>query len=114
MVVLILFALVAGAATAVSPCVLPVLPVALSAGATGGRRRPLGVVTGLALSFTFATVALVYVISALGLPNDLARTLAIVVLIGFGLALLAPPLAARLEALLGRLTRGIRVRRADG
>ena len=49
-------------------------------GVTGGRRRPLGVVTGLALSFTFATVALVYVIDALGLPDDIARTLAIVVL----------------------------------
>ena len=63
---------------------LPVLPIALSAGATGGRRRPLGIVVGLAVSFTFATVALVYVISALGLPNDLLRKLAIVVLLGFG------------------------------
>src|SRR5205807_3032650 len=98
MVVLIAFALVAGAATAISPCVLPVLPVALSAGATGGRRRPLGVVTGLALSFTFATVALVYVISALDLPNGLARTLAIVALMGFGLALVVPAVAARVEA----------------
>src|SRR5207244_8982017 len=104
MALLIAFAFLAGAGTAVSPCVLPVLPVALSAGATGGRRRPLGVVTGLALSFTFATVALVYVISALGLPNGLVRTLAIVVLIGFGLVLLAPPLAARVEALLSRFT----------
>jgi cytochrome c biogenesis protein CcdA len=66
---LTLFAFVAGAATALSPCVLPVLPVALTAGATGGRRRPLGVMTGLVLSFTFATVALVYVLSALGLPR---------------------------------------------
>src|ERR671929_1683139 len=97
---LILFAFVAGAGTALSPCVLPVLPLALSAGSTGGRRRPLGIVTGLALSFTFATVALVYVIDALGLPNDLLRTLAIVVLIGFGLALVVPPVAARVEAAL--------------
>jgi cytochrome c biogenesis protein CcdA/thiol-disulfide isomerase/thioredoxin len=103
MLVLILFALVAGAATAVSPCVLPVLPVALAAGATGGRRRPLGVVTGLALSFTFATVALVYVISALGLPDSLLRTLAIVALIGFGICLLVQPLGDRLEAWLSRL-----------
>src|SRR4051794_2617384 len=114
MVVLIAFALVAGAATAVSPCVLPVLPLALAGGATGGRGRPLGVVTGLALSFTFATVALVYVISALGLPNGLVRTLAIVVLIAFGLVLLVPPLAARLEASASRLTRGVRVGSADG
>ena len=44
MALLMLFGFVAGAATALSPCVLPVLPIALSAGATGGRRRPLGIV----------------------------------------------------------------------
>jgi cytochrome c biogenesis protein CcdA/thiol-disulfide isomerase/thioredoxin len=103
-VLLSIFAFVAGAATALSPCVLPVLPIALSASATGGRRRPLGVVTGLVLSFTFATVALVYVISALGLPDDLLRNLAIAVLAGFGLALIVPRLAARVEAAIGRLT----------
>jgi len=102
MALLILFGFVAGAATALSPCVLPVLPIALSAGATGGRRRPLGIVAGLALSFTFATVALVYVIAALGLPDDLLRKLAIVVLIAFGLTLMAPPLAARVEAWISR------------
>ena len=103
MVALIAFAFVAGAATALSPCVLPVLPVALSAGVTGGRRRPLGVVTGLALSFAFATVALVYVIDALGLPDDLLRNVAIAVLLGFGISLLAPPLAARVEVWISRV-----------
>src|SRR3954454_700310 len=103
MALLVLFALVAGAATAVSPCVLPVLPVVLSAGATGGRRRPLGIVTGLTLSFTFATVALVYVIDALGLPDDLLRTIAIVVLLLFGATLVVPALGARVEAWLTRL-----------
>jgi cytochrome c biogenesis protein CcdA/thiol-disulfide isomerase/thioredoxin len=94
---LILFGFLAGAGTALSPCVLPVLPIALSAGATGGRRRPLGIVVGLTASFTFATVALVYVLDALGLPDDLLRTLAIVVLLVFGATLLVPPLAARVE-----------------
>src|SRR3954470_11878503 len=114
MVLLALFALIAGAATAVSPCVLPVLPIVLSAGAAGGRRRPLGIVTGLALSFTFATVALVYVIDALGLPDDLLRTLAIVALAGFGLALLLPPVGARIEAALSRLTSRVAPGRAGG
>jgi cytochrome c biogenesis protein CcdA/thiol-disulfide isomerase/thioredoxin len=100
---LVLFAFVAGAATALSPCVLPVLPVALAAGATGGRRRPLGVVTGLVLSFTFATVALVYLLSALGLPDKLFRTLAIAVLAIAGVVLLVPAAAARVEAWLGRI-----------
>ena len=104
-----LFAFVAGAGTALSPCVLPVLPIALAAGATGGRRRPLGVVTGLVVSFTFATVALVYVISALGLPDDLLRNVAIGVLAGFGAVLIVPRLAARAEATLGRLTRRVPV-----
>src|ERR687895_855702 len=102
MLVLVVFAFVAGAATALSPCVLPVLPVALAAGSTGGRRRPLGVVTGLVISFTFATVALVYVISALGLPNDLLRNVAIAVLAVFGLVLIVPRAAAWFETALGR------------
>jgi cytochrome c biogenesis protein CcdA/thiol-disulfide isomerase/thioredoxin len=98
-----LFALVAGAGTALSPCVLPVLPAVLGAGVTGGRRRPLGVVTGLVLAFTFATVALVYVIDALGLPDDFVRTLAIATLFAFGISLLIPGLADRIEALGTRL-----------
>jgi cytochrome c biogenesis protein CcdA/thiol-disulfide isomerase/thioredoxin len=116
MVLLMLFGFLAGAGTALSPCVLPVLPIVLSAGATGGRRRPLGIVVGLTASFTFATVALVYVISALGLPNDLLRIVAIVVLLGFGASLLIPPLAARIEGYLSRLTgkAGAKSRSSDG
>jgi cytochrome c biogenesis protein CcdA/thiol-disulfide isomerase/thioredoxin len=75
-----------------------VLPIALSAGATGGHRKPLGVVAGLVVSFTFVLFALVYAIDALGLPNDLLRNIAIVVLFVFGVVLLIPPLAARVEA----------------
>jgi cytochrome c biogenesis protein CcdA/thiol-disulfide isomerase/thioredoxin len=108
------FAFVAGAATALSPCVLPVLPVALSAGVTGGRRRPLGVVTGLALSFAFATVALVYVIDALSLPGDLLRNLAIVVLLGFGVSLLVPSVSARIEAWISRIVPAPKAGAGDG
>ena len=113
MALLILFGFIAGAATAVSPCVLPVLPIALSAGATGGRRRPLGIVAGLTVSFTFAVVALVYVIDALGLPNELIRDVAIGVLLVFGTVLIVPPLAARFEAWTSRLTSRFGARRAD-
>ena len=114
MALLMLFALVAGAGTALSPCVLPILPAILAAGVTGDRRRPLGVVTGLALSFTFATVALVYVINALGLPNGFARDLAIVVLFAFGISLLIPPIGDRVEAFASRLAPGPARFRGDG
>ena len=114
MALLMLFALVAGAGTALSPCVLPILPAVLSAGVTGGRRRPLGVVTGLALSFTFATVGLVYVLDAVGLPNGFARDLAIVVLFAFGISLLVPPIGDRIEALASGLAPGPARFRGEG
>jgi len=113
MLLLIIFGFIAGAGTALSPCVLPVLPVVLAAGASGGRRRPLGIVAGLVASFTFSTVALVYLISALGLPDDLLRKVAIIVLLGFGITLLIPPLAARIEGYVSRFAGGARIKR-DG
>src|SRR3954469_23253581 len=103
MVLLILFAFLAGIGTALSPCVLPVLPIALSAGATGGKRRPLGIVIGLALSFTFVTVAFVYVIHWVGLPADPLRHLALAGVICFGIAPAGPERGARLEAWLSRI-----------
>src|ERR671931_1689752 len=105
MVLLTLFALVAGAATAVTPCVLPVLPALLSASATGGRRRPLGIVLGLAATFTIAIVALASLVRGVGVAGNGIRVIAEVVLIGFGLALLLPQVAARIEAPLTRLAR---------
>jgi cytochrome c biogenesis protein CcdA/thiol-disulfide isomerase/thioredoxin len=98
-----LFAVIAGFGTAFSPCVLPVLPLALGGAATGGRRRPLGIALGLAASFAFATLALAYVIAALGLPDDLLRTIAVISLLLFGIVLLVPPLAARFEAWTSRV-----------
>jgi len=114
MTLLIFFALLAGAGTALSPCVLPILPAVLSAGVTGGRRRPLGVVTGIVVAFTFATVALVYVIDVLGLPDDLVRWIAIGTLFVFGVILLVPPLADRLEAFISRVVPGPKRAKGEG
>jgi cytochrome c biogenesis protein CcdA/thiol-disulfide isomerase/thioredoxin len=102
---LIVFAALAGAGTAVSPCVLPVLPALLSAGATGGRRRPLGIVLGLAVTFTLTVALLAKVVSGVGLGDSALRDLAIVVLVLFGVALAVPALGARIEAPLSRLAR---------
>jgi cytochrome c biogenesis protein CcdA/thiol-disulfide isomerase/thioredoxin len=102
---LIVFAALAGAGTAVSPCVLPVLPALLSAGATGGRSRPLGIVLGLAVTFTLTVALLAKVVSGVGLGDSALRDLAIVVLVLFGVALAVPALGARIEAPLSRLAR---------
>jgi cytochrome c biogenesis protein CcdA/thiol-disulfide isomerase/thioredoxin len=105
MPLLLLFALIAGAGTAITPCVLPVLPALLSAGAVGGRRRPLGIVVGLAVTFTIAVVALAQLVKGVGLASGAARTVAIVVLLAFGLIMLIPEAAARVQAPLSRLAR---------
>jgi cytochrome c biogenesis protein CcdA/thiol-disulfide isomerase/thioredoxin len=105
MLLLMVFALVAGAGTAITPCVLPVLPALLSASAAGGRRRPLGIVLGLAVTFTVAIVALAQLVNGVGLAGGAARTLAIVVLVAFGLVLLLPGVAERVQAPLSRLAR---------
>jgi cytochrome c biogenesis protein CcdA/thiol-disulfide isomerase/thioredoxin len=105
MFVLLGFALLAGAGTALSPCVLPVLPALLSAGGVGGRRRPLGIVLGLSVTFTVTIVGVANLVDGVGLGSDPLRDLAIAVLLAFGLALLLPAVAARLEAPLSRLAR---------
>src|SRR6516164_3246743 len=105
MLLLMLFALIAGAGTAITPCVLPVVPALLASSATGGRRRPIGIVVGLATTFTIAIVLLAQLVKGIGLASGAARTLAIVVLLLFGLALLVPDLAARVQAPLSRLAR---------
>ena len=84
MIVLLGFAVLAGAGTALSPCVLPVLPALLSAGGVGGRRRPLGIVLGLSITFTVTIVGVAMVVDGVGLGSDPLRDLAIVVLLAFG------------------------------
>ena len=114
MLLLLIFALVAGAGTAITPCVLPVLPALLSASAVGGRRRPLGIVLGLAVTFTIAIVALAQLVNGVGLARGAARSFAVVVLIAFGLILLVPRLAERVQAPLSRLARFGPRTRGDG
>jgi cytochrome c biogenesis protein CcdA/thiol-disulfide isomerase/thioredoxin len=114
MLLLMLFALIAGAGTAITPCVLPVLPALLSASAVGGRRRPFGIVLGLAITFTIAIIALAQLVKGVGLASGAARTVAIVVLIGFGLVMLIPDVAARVQAPLSRLARFGPKTRGDG
>ncbi|MCW3039244.1 MAG: DipZ protein, partial [Solirubrobacterales bacterium] len=105
MVLLALFALIAGAGTAISPCVLPVLPALLSAAGSGGRRRPLGVVIGLTVTFTVTIVGLASVVDGVGLGSSATRDIAIAALLLFGAAVLVPRLGDRIEAPLSRLAR---------
>jgi cytochrome c biogenesis protein CcdA/thiol-disulfide isomerase/thioredoxin len=93
--VLLGIAFLAGLITAISPCILPVLPILLAGGASS--RRPFGIIAGLVGSFTVFTVAGASLLDALGLPEDFLRDLAIALLFLLAATLLVPRLAALLE-----------------
>ncbi|HEY7965535.1 MAG TPA: cytochrome c biogenesis protein CcdA [Solirubrobacteraceae bacterium] len=114
MLLLLFFAVVVGAGTAVSPCVLPVLPAVLSASGSGGRRRPLGIVLGLTTTFAITIIGVANVIGGIGLGNDGLRDAAIAVLALFGVTLLVPHLAERLERPLAAFSRLGPRSRGDG
>jgi len=114
MLLLMFFALIVGAGTAVSPCVLPVLPAMLSASAAGGRRRPLGIVIGLTTTFTITIVGIAKVVGGVGLGVDPLRDVAIVVLIVFGIALMVPQIGQLLERPLAAFSRLGPRSRGDG
>ena len=95
MVVLLAIGLLAGVATALSPCVLPVLPVLLAGGASG--RKPLRIVAGLALSFGTFTLFASWLLGRLGLPQDLLRNVALALLFLMAAVLLVPQAGVLVE-----------------
>src|SRR5262245_873885 len=105
MLVLIAVGFAAGLITALSPCVLPVLPILLAGGASGGRRKPYAIVAGLVASFTAFTLAGVWLLDALDLPKDLLRNVALVLLFVVAASLLFPRFGLLIERPLARLGR---------
>ena len=97
MIVLLGIAFVAGIVTAFTPCILPVLPIVLAGGASGGRRKPYAIVAGLVASFTVFTLAATWLLDLLHLPQDILRDVAIAMLFLLAATLLVPRLAELLE-----------------
>ncbi len=95
MLILLLFAFLAGIFTILSPCILPVLPAILSASAMKGKYRSLGIIVGLVASFTFFTLTLTAIVHATGLSPNVLRYIAITLIFIFGLVMLLPLLSDR-------------------
>src|SRR5579872_6425790 len=88
MIILLAFAFLAGLVTVLSPCILPVLPILLAAGVGQGRYRPIGIISGLVLSFAFFTLTLTSLVQLLGISPDFLRYVAIILIAFFGLTML--------------------------
>lgn len=105
----LLLAYLAGLLTLINPCVLPVLPIVLTASLGADARGPLALAAGMSLSFVVLGLGVAAVGPALGLyPEDVARVAALVML-AFGMVLVSPALGQRFAA----ATAGIAVA-ADG
>jgi cytochrome c biogenesis protein CcdA/thiol-disulfide isomerase/thioredoxin len=105
-ILLLGIAFLAGVVTAVSPCVLPVLPIVFAGGASGGgRRRPFAIVAGVVVAFTASLLLASWILRQLHLPQDLLRNIAIALLFVAAATLLFPPLAVVIERPLARLSR---------
>jgi cytochrome c biogenesis protein CcdA len=111
MVLLLLFGFLAGVITAISPCVLPVLPVLLAGGASG--RSPSRVIAGLVVSFSVFTLFATWILDKLGLPQDTLRNLAIAFLFALAAVLLVPRAALIVERPLAAFSR-VRPQGANG
>ena len=95
---LALLAYLAGVLTILSPCILPVLPFVFARADKPFVTSTLPMLIGMALTFagiaTLAAVGGAWVVQA----NQAGRTIALVLFVAFGLALLFPVIADRLTA----------------
>lgn len=91
----LLLAFIAGLVSILSPCVLPILPLALGAAASEHRFGPLALAVGLALSFVAIGLFVATIGFSIGLDGEILRPVAAIVMIVVGAALLIPAAQTR-------------------
>ena len=94
-------ALLAGLLSTLSPCVLPLIPIVIGTALGEHRFGPVALALGLALSFVVIGLFVATVGFAAGLDQELFRSIAAVLLIPVGGALLMPRLQRQLVAAAG-------------
>ena len=104
-----LFAYIAGLLTLINPCVLPVLPIVLSAGIQSNRHAPLYIAAGMSLSFVVLGILVATFGRSLGLTESTLANTGALLMIFFGLVLLVPKLNGFFSSLTTRFSSG-----ADG
>ncbi|RAZ90074.1 cytochrome c biogenesis protein CcdA [Mesorhizobium hawassense] len=87
-----LLALLAGALSILSPCVLPLIPVVLAGAVAEHRWAPFALAAGVAASFTAIGIFVATVGFSIGLDTTVFRSAAALLLIPFGTVLFLPRL----------------------
>jgi cytochrome c biogenesis protein CcdA len=91
-------AFLAGLLSALSPCVLPLLPIILGAAATEHRLGPAALAGGVALSFVAVGLAVALIGFGAGVDGESVRFAAALLMILIGVVLAVPALQVRLAA----------------
>lgn len=81
----VILVFIAGLATVITPCVLPILPAVLS-GSVGSRLRPVAIVAGMSITFTVMGI-LISALASFAFFADYLRWFAIFFIIGMGAVL---------------------------
>lgn len=96
-------AFLAGLATILSPCVLPLIPLIVGGALSRSKLGPLALCSGLSLSFSVLGVGAALASQAFGFDPTTIRIVGALVLIGFGAILLIPSADESFARLLGPL-----------
>jgi len=97
----IALAAAAGVLSALSPCVLPLVPIVLGSAATEHRHGPLALAAGLALSFTAVGLFIATAGFAMGLDAGAFRLMGGMLMLVLGLVLMMPRMQAQLAVAAG-------------
>ncbi|ADI73039.1 cytochrome c biogenesis protein transmembrane region [Methanohalobium evestigatum Z-7303] len=81
-------AFVAGIASIISPCVLPLLPAILAYSSNNGKYRPIAIILGLSISFTLMGIITSAFSAGFQAYRDYIYLVAEIVIIGLGLVML--------------------------
>lgn len=92
-------AFIEGFALIIAPCILPILPIVLAAGVSGGKMRPYGIICGFILSFCLFTLLSRQLILSFHLSGDLIRQISFYLLILFGIVLMSNYLSNKFASL---------------
>lgn len=102
MFLLIPIAFISGILTVFSPCVLPILPIILASGIDGKISRIRGIIVGLVISFTIASLLFATVVRAFGIPADTIRNGAVILLVILGISMVFPAMWGKVQFIVER------------
>jgi cytochrome c biogenesis protein CcdA/thiol-disulfide isomerase/thioredoxin len=95
--ILVPIAFAAGVITAFTPCILPVLPIVLTGGATGTTRRPYAIAAGLVTTFTAFLLAGAWLWSLVGIDEKHQIQIGAALLLALAVTLIVPKVGEWVE-----------------